>query len=61
LEFVQDDASPENIAAEIIRILTDREYAERLKSGLALVEERLGGGGTDQRMASLALQMMETA
>jgi len=61
LEFVQDDASPENIAAEITRILTDREYAERLKNGLALVEERLGGGGTDQRMASLALQMMGLA
>lgn len=57
-ELVQDDASPQQIAAEIGRILTDREYAADLKAGLVQVKERLGGGGTDQRMAELTLQMV---
>ena len=58
-ELIQDDASPEQISAEIAKILTSQSYAAELKQGLSLVRERLGSGGTDQKMAALALSMVQ--
>lgn len=58
-ELIQDDASPEQINLEIVKILTNQAYAAELRQGLALVRERLGGGGTDQKMAALALSMVQ--
>jgi lipid-A-disaccharide synthase len=57
-ELIQDDASPENIAAEIGRILSDKLFAVQTKNRLSIVQERLGGGGADQRMAELVFKMM---
>jgi len=56
-ELIQDDASPENIAERIQHILSDLHYADQLKTGLSVVQERLGGGGADHRMAGLVLQL----
>lgn len=56
-ELIQDDASPENIARQIQHILSDLQYANKLKTGLSVVQERLGGGGADHRMAGLVLQL----
>ena len=58
-ELIQDDASPEQIAAEIELILVDSEYAQRMRDRLALVRERLGGGGADQRMAGITLSLIK--
>lgn len=60
-ELIQDDASPEQIAAEIGQILTDSAYAVRMKERLALVRERLGGGGADERMAAIVMQLLGEA
>lgn len=57
-ELIQDDASPENIAAEVGRILTDKEYAQRRAEQLGRVRARLGGGGANQRMAALVCGMV---
>ncbi len=57
-ELIQDDASPERIAAEITRLM-DAEVGAATKEKLALVRERLGGGGADRRMAELTLQLLD--
>jgi len=58
-EMIQHEAEPAPIADEIARILTDAGYAEEIRKGLALVRERLGGGGCSSRVAALALEMLE--
>ncbi|MFA6822845.1 MAG: lipid-A-disaccharide synthase, partial [Geobacter sp.] len=58
-ELIQDDASPQRIAQEIGRILSDARYADELKQGLANVRQRLGGGGSDQKMAALVMALVE--
>lgn len=57
-ELIQDDASPQQIAAEIGRILTDSEYADGLKQSMSTVQQRLGGGGADRRVAELVLTLV---
>ena len=57
-ELIQDDASPQRIAQEIGRILSDRQYADEQKMKLSGVRERLGGGGSDQKMAALVLALV---
>lgn len=56
-ELIQDNASPEKIAAEIVRLM-DSEVSAATKARLAVVREQLGGGGADQRMAKLTLQLL---
>lgn len=60
-ELIQDDASPQRIAHEIGRILSDPQYADGLKNSLASVRERLGGGGSDQKVAALVMTLVEQA
>lgn len=57
-ELIQDDASPSNIAAEIGKLLTDHGYNLQCRQSLELVTKRLGGCGTDERMAELTLQLL---
>lgn len=57
-EFVQGDAEPRAVAAEIGRMLDDAGYAERMRKDLAEVKERLGPGGGVERMAELACEML---
>lgn len=60
-ELIQDDASPQRIAQEIGRVLTDKPYEAALKEKLANVQHRLGGGGSDQKMAALVMALVEQA
>lgn len=60
-ELIQDDASPEKIAEEIGRILADRDYGEQCSARLAAVRERLGGGGADDRVAALTLDLLASS
>ncbi|MFZ5466811.1 MAG: lipid-A-disaccharide synthase [Pseudomonadota bacterium] len=57
-EFVQGDAEPAAVAAEIGRMLDDADYAGRMRKDLAEVKERLGPGGGVERMAELACEML---
>jgi lipid-A-disaccharide synthase len=58
VELIQSDASAQKLAAEIEKILTDEEYASRIREDLALVKHQLGEGGGSKNMASLALKML---
>lgn len=58
-ELIQGDASPEQIAAEISKLLSDDVYNDGIRARLTHVRERLGGGGADQRMATLVINMVK--
>jgi lipid-A-disaccharide synthase len=58
-ELIQHEATAENLAAEVKRILTDKAYANEMRTGLAQVKEQLGQGGGSKNMAELALEMLK--
>jgi lipid-A-disaccharide synthase len=58
-EMIQDEASPEKIAAEIGTILNDRTYDTQIRQKLGAVRALLGGGGAAENVARLAIVMME--
>jgi lipid-A-disaccharide synthase len=58
-ELIQHDASPENLAAEVRRILTDAQYATQMRENLGQVKQQLGQGGGSKNMAELALDMLQ--
>ncbi|NIR33343.1 MAG: lipid-A-disaccharide synthase, partial [Desulfuromonadales bacterium] len=41
-EFIQDEANPEAVAAEVLRLLDDADYRRQVLEGLKLVRERIG-------------------
>ncbi|MDD5578041.1 MAG: lipid-A-disaccharide synthase [Methylobacter sp.] len=57
-EFIQQEATAENLAAEINRILTNEIYANEMRENLSRVKEQLGHGGGSKNMAELALAML---
>ena len=58
-ELIQHEASPENIAAEMELVLTDSSYENEIRGRLAGVRTLLGGGGAAEKVARLAVGMME--
>ena len=50
-ELIQDDFTPGAVAAETLRVLTDPDHAERVRSDLASVRARLGSEGASRRAA----------
>lgn len=58
-EFIQDEASPENISAEAVKILTSPEIQAEQRRKLALVREKLGKPGASKRAAELALELIK--
>lgn len=57
-EFIQHDATAENLAAEVLRILVDKPYADEMRENLKKVKRELGLGGASKNMAELALDML---
>ncbi|WP_411726860.1 lipid-A-disaccharide synthase [Methyloglobulus sp.] len=57
-ELIQHEASAENMAAEISKILKDKPYAEQIRQDLLQVKQQLGEGGGSKNMALLALEML---
>ncbi|MGR9072402.1 MAG: lipid-A-disaccharide synthase [Gammaproteobacteria bacterium] len=57
-EFIQHEARPERLSNEIVRILTDENYARRMREDLNRVREELGEGGGSANMAELAMKML---
>lgn len=57
-ELIQHEASAENLAAEISRILKDKPYNEQIRQDLLQVKQQLGEGGGSKNMALLALEML---
>ena len=57
-EFLQDDASSQNISNELFRLLNDSTYREQVKTGLQEVRKNLGKGEGSKHMAELILQQL---
>lgn len=57
-EFLQFEATAENLCAEIARIISDNTYAETMRRELAAVKRRLGRGGGLDNVAQLANEMI---
>ena len=56
-EYLQDEASPENLSAAICRILDDESVARAMRSDLREVRGRLGEPGCTARVARMLLAM----
>jgi lipid-A-disaccharide synthase len=56
-ELIQDDFTPERVAAETLRFLTDSSAAARTRADLAIVREKLGAPGASGRAADAVLQV----
>jgi lipid-A-disaccharide synthase len=57
-ELIQDDATPERIAKEIARILTNEVERADMKRELKKVRERMGEPGAAKRAARLAIALL---
>ena len=56
-ELIQDDCTPERVAAETIDLLTNPERVADMKEQLAAVREKLGGVGASGRAAEAVLEV----
>ena len=58
-EFVQNAASAENISSAVEKMLADRVQLNHLKKQLFALRDVLGGAGASDRVAELALGMLQ--
>ena len=58
-EFIQHDATAENLANETLCILNDKNYNRHMRDELAKLRELLGTGGGSKNVAKLAHSMIE--
>jgi len=59
-EMLQENASPENISAEIVKILNDTDYHQQMINELESVRAKLGHSGGSEKVAQLAYEMLQT-
>lgn len=57
-ELVQRDATPENMADALTKLLNDPEYYGRVQARLADIRTKLGESGTNARVASLVREFL---
>jgi lipid-A-disaccharide synthase len=57
-ELIQHEASADNLAAEISKLLKDEAYAGQIHQDLLEVKHQLGEGGGSKNMALLALELL---
>jgi lipid-A-disaccharide synthase len=57
-EFIQHEASPENVAAEIGKILREPDYAASIREELRAVREKIGERDGSAELAKLAAGML---
>ncbi len=56
-EFIQEEATGERLAGEILRLLDDSDYNAQVRQGLAGVGSRMGEKGCSERVARMASEM----
>lgn len=57
-ELIQHEASVENIAREVLRILRDQPYADEMRTALQNVNRQLGEPGASERAAGIILNYL---
>ena len=55
-EYLQNYLTPENLVAEVRRLLEDENYRTRMSSDYAEVREKLGGTGASEAVAEAMLE-----
>jgi lipid-A-disaccharide synthase len=58
-EFIQHEATDENVATELVRILSDQQYAQQMRQDLRAVRDLLGPGGGSANLARLAGELLQ--
>jgi lipid-A-disaccharide synthase len=58
-EFLQTEATAENISNEMFKLIDDPAYRQRIVNDLLLVRENLGEGDGPGKMAKLVLSFLE--
>ncbi|HYA14657.1 MAG TPA: lipid-A-disaccharide synthase [Syntrophales bacterium] len=58
-ELIQDEASPEKIAAIVMEILADRRRMADIKAELSKIKDMLGSRGAAERTAHLAYELIK--
>lgn len=61
VELIQDACTPDAVAAEATRLLTDIEYRGRMIESLAEVRRQLGGAGASDRAADAILDVVHSS
>lgn len=56
-EFIQDAADPASMSCEILRLLNDNTYREKMKDELLAVRQLLGEPGCSSRVADIVAEM----
>ncbi len=56
-EFIQDQATADNLADEILRVFDDKDYSQSMSQQLLQVRHKMGQAGCAQRVARMVLQM----
>ena len=59
-EFIQHEASAENIAGELERLLSDPDYTDRMKHEMGEIRKILGKKNGSMEAARLVLQLVES-
>ena len=60
-EFIQHQATADNLFLEVSRLLSDKKYAQQIHADLQHVKDQLGQGGGSENMATLALEMLQSS
>ena len=58
-EFIQYEATAQNLSKEILHILGDKHYAQQIHGSLQEVKIKVGEGGGSENMAELAMEMLQ--
>lgn len=58
-EFIQEAATPQALAAEVLRVLKDASYAAAMRTGLRRVQAELGEPGCANRVAKMLFDMIQ--
>lgn len=60
-ELIQDQATPERLAAEALKLMHDQNYANSVRKELTLVRQKLGQPGCSERVAKMLLELLMRA
>ena len=60
-ELIQDAFTPDAVAREAVRLLTDSAYAQRMRQQLESVKSRLGDPGASRRAARAVIDVASTS